>query len=72
MARVVGGKVSSVRVWQLPPDGEMLAMEGNQVWYGSGDGLGSVTSTEIGHCLVAGSFTLGDDEEATSSDCDNG
>lgn len=73
MARVVGGRVSSVRVFHLPPDGELLAMDGNQVWYGSGDGLGSVTSDEVGHCFAPGSFKLGsDDEEDAPSDCDNG
>lgn len=42
-------------------------MEGNQVWYGSGDGLGSVTSAEIGQCLVPGSFKLGSDDEEDGS-----
>ena len=68
MARVVGGLVSSVRVFRLPPDGEMLAVDGNQVWYGSPAGLGSVTSTEIGHCLSSAPFG----EEDAPGDCDNG
>jgi hypothetical protein len=64
MARIVGGRVSSVRVFQLPPDGELLDVEGNQVWYGSPDGLGSVTSTGIGHCVTDASFSSSDEEDA--------
>jgi hypothetical protein len=62
MARIVGGRVSSVRIFQLPPDGEMLAVDGSQVWYGSSDGLGSVAATEIGHLFTSASFGSSEDE----------
>lgn len=57
----ITGKVTSVRIFQTPPDSELLGMDGNQVWYGTPDGLGSTTSEEIGHLVESVSF--GSDDE---------
>lgn len=56
----ISGKVTSVRIFKTPPDGEVLGMDGNQVWYGTPDRLGSTTSKEIGHLVESVSF--GDSE----------
>lgn len=65
MAGIIAGGKVTVKAWAMPPDAELLGMDGNQVWYGDEEGLGSTVARDISHCFVPGSFTLGssDDEE---------
>lgn len=57
MARITG-KPSRVVFLPLPPDGELLAMEGKQIWYGTPDGLGSATTKDITAFFVPGSVGI--------------
>lgn len=66
MARITG-KVTEVEMFTLPPDAEVLGMEGKQVWYADPDGLGSGTMTDITSCFVPGSLQIGSSEECEES-----
>lgn len=59
-----GGNVR-VSFIPLPEGGEMLGMDGDQVWYGTPEGLGSVVADDITKYFVPGSFVLGASSSAT-------